>query len=361
MAFPGRYFPPRYYPDRYFPQVGAVLPATLVPTPPPASWETVSNALAVQLNQIEGLCNVHLGDRHIRDEDRLRQLFGAEQDDPNDRDRICGAIVSRESIEEEWFTQSRTLAVEKWMVRIYLNWQDRDGTERRFQELLDRVWTHFRTVKAIADLEDWCYRTTNIQFAQFGDRLCHQADVEFEARALLNIPTLTQPTVQKAVLDAREDYPDIIEQLVEQVNTADGPARVQHERVRAITKDEVLNTMGAQVDGQDRQQIRTWRLYRETDTETRGIGMRVTTETPIKIEGFHSWVDTNDSAYKFQQTIEDMRFQFRGFGQLGNRVNPTATLQTPLQVSEIGARTLGDSFLTHFADCTVGIEETVHV
>lgn len=329
---------------------------------------TTSAGIVGELSAVEGIGRVHAGDRHIRDDKRLHDLLGVEAErDVSDRMPVRGWFVTRESLTEEPFTQSRTKSTERWMLRGVQSVTAGDGSEASWQALLDRVWAHFRGVTSVGDLE--CLEaasTPAIGFTTIGDRLCHLAEIELEATEehTINATLVPADPVLTATATTRESYSDAACQIAALLADVPDAGRVHAERLWAHSAADKLDLFSLPPVGDEgllegRRELRSWQVYRGAATEARGIGNRIEATATYAVQGSRSWRDSAGSYCAFQAHLDAVRARVRAVQTLGNVANPTQAESSPLQVTEVGARQVGP-YLTHFADCEVQVAEVVH-
>lgn len=326
-------------------------------------WADVAPAIAARLGTVTDVGRVHIGDRHLRDEARVGELMGTPV--PGQRDRIRGWRIIRTAIEEDvsavgGSTVSENLAREKYVLRGLQGLADVESSERTFQELLDRVLESFRDVTTIGGAFVISGPTVDgVAYTDFGELTCHYAEISFVVQEYYSVTPVSLP-VKSPAASAREYYGDAAAQLALYLSTVSGSGHVHAARPFGIDgADRESLFLVPSADDPTMREVRAWRVFRDGNAEGRGLGNLVDGESAWKVGAWRSWVDAKDTYDDFQRHIDAARAVIRGLPNLGNVDNPTLCLSSPLQVGEIGARMLMD-LLTHYADCSIAVEEVVH-
>jgi len=361
-GFAPRYFPPRFYAPRYWP-IGAA-PTPGVPQGFEAVSEGIAVELAVKLASVVDVGQVHIGERHIRDDWTLKSLFASPVD--GQRDRLLGWQVTRDAANEEWYSTSQTRGFDRYVLRGVQGLSAAHGSERSFQELVEAVWAQFRSLKRVAGVEGiTATDTPTVEHRIFQGRLCHYAEIAIIVEDLYDIPDIDPelPQHKRSVANARGTYGDISGQLTLYLSDLADAGQVHDERRYIVTREDSLNLLTVPtVDGPDgSRHIRSWQVFRDSDDENRGIGQRIDAESVWRLQCAWSWIDSQGSGTEFQAHLDTVRERFRALSNLGNPTNYTMSVSSPLQITEIGARQLAPTgALVHFADCEVRIQEVVH-
>lgn len=333
------------------------------------SWAITAPAIAAQLATVvpadgSPLGPIYVGDRHLRDQARFVSLFTTE--DWGKRKLVRGWRVARVAIEERWFSNLRTMARERYVLRavqaVTRTATDLVESGKSFQALLDSAWQVFRDVYTLGStaLVVEAQKTPGIEFLMFGDILCHYAEIEITATEYYTIGSVTQPVSTASTATTRAGYVATAEQLAAYLALASGAGNVFIERpdiTDEAARDSFLVASDDDVDL--RKPVRAWRVFRRADGESRGIAQRVEGRASWMLNNSRSWVDALDSYDAFQQHIDAARDVFRGVGCLGNTANVTQALSSPLQFPELGARMVAD-VLCHFADGALEVREVAH-
>jgi hypothetical protein len=329
------------------------------------AWADTGVALAALLGQVANVGPVYLGGRHLRDQTRLRDLF--ERVVPGARDRVRGWLVTRDVVEEEWWTQLRTRALERYRLRCFTALTDDDQSEKEVQALLDSVGAKFRPAGRaslgsahVASAQS----TGQVAYTSVGGYQCHYAEVEVAVEELYTIPSVAQPSGVGSASAAREDYADAAKQVADLVRLVAGAGVVYEQRPWALDQQDLLakflvDSDAAEEDDPTVKTVRTWRVYRASDVEARGLGTWTAGRAGWKVQHARSWSDSEGSYDAFQRHVDQVREKFRGIGRLGSLANTTQVLSSPLQVRELGARRL-QGVTVHFADCELAVQEVVH-
>lgn len=348
------------------------------------SWAVIGPAIqeivqAVDLSDGSPLGQVHLGDVHLARDDRFAELFTVP--DGSGRDRLRGIRIARTSIEERWFSSTRTLARERYVLRLVegLTKTVTDpalgavDSARAFQAYVNDVRAPFREAIRIADGTDLVCEAPEvpqIEYLMYGSKLCHYAEINLVATVMETIGDVDQPAAAANAGDARAPYADAADQLAAYLSMLENFGVVRTERPD-VTKagpdgndvvdlDHRATLLSESVSAGDaRAQLRLWLLFRNADRETRGIANRVEGRATWSVHRFWPWLDVVESYTAFQNDIDEARALLRGVGNLGNVDNPTQVLSSPLQFRELGARMYAD-VLCHFGTGTIEVEEVVH-
>lgn len=329
------------------------------------TYATTSAAIVTKLESVSQAGNVHNGERHVRTESRLKDLFGTYITDAAGRVGLRGWIVQRNEIAEEWWTQTRTVATERWTLTGLQGVAKSATAEAGFQALADRVWKAFRDIKTLGDLEHiTAQRTPSFGYGKVAGRLCFTATIELEATCLYTIGSdATPPSASDGAVSDREGYADTADQIADYLDTLTNAGQVHRERRWATTRDELVDLFTELLtDGTTdiRRVVRTWQVYREADSEQRGIGNRVEADGLWKLQAAWSWRDSESTYAAVQAHVDDACALFRQLPNLGSKDNAFQVLSSPLQIREVGGRMLGD-VLTHFVDGEISISEVCHV
>lgn len=332
------------------------------------SWATTAPAIASVLSTVEGAGPVYTGDLHIRDRSRFRQLFSWAIGQPGDREKLRGWRIVRDRIEERagivagFPTQSRSAAREHYSLLCMQGLTSTPGSERDFQELLDRALAKFRTQTSLGSALSFdCGKVVGAGNKMIAGVLCHYAEIDLAVEEVYTIPTVTpQPASNSHSASARSSYSAAALQIATYLSSVADTGQVHPER--PVTNDEAgfLATM-AIVDPLDatKRRIAVWRIYRDANAEERGIGQRIEADADWRIIGSYQWSDSDTTYDAVQRYVDAVREKFRGLWGLGHPINPTMAVSGPLQIPEIGGRMFGNK-LVHWADCRLPVEEVIH-
>lgn len=327
------------------------------------TYATTSAAIAGQLSTVDGIGRIHQGERHVRDERRLRDLFGCYVPDAAGRVALRGWIITRDEMSEDWWTQTRTEGRETWTLTGLQGVTKGLGAEASFQALADRVWESFRGITTLGDLTQISAATTpTLGYATLAKRLCYTASIRLEASTVYSIGSdATTPVGQTSTADTREGYSDAAGQIAGQLASVTDAGRVHAERVWTVKREELIDRFTEEAEGllPGKRVVRSWQVYRDSDAEQRGLGNRVEATTVWKLQAARSWSDAALSYEDTQAHVDAVAARFRQLPNLGSLQNATQVLSTPLQVREIGARSFGGT-ITHFIDGELAITEVCH-
>lgn len=323
------------------------------------SWFETAPALATVLAGVAGIGRVHVGERHLRDETRMRELLHAPQD--GEPDRMAGAFLGRVSIEEDWWSSQRTDAREVYRLRMFRAIDSAQHSDRDFQGVVAAVSTALRGRTSIGsayllDAAD----VAGISAGPVAQVNCHVAEVLIPVRERYTVGSVTQPASVASTASGRTVYESTAEELAWYVASATGCGRVHADRRFGIDEKEAQALLEMQAeDTPDRSEIRAWVVFRASDREERGIGNRIDAAPGWRLAHYRGWHDATDSYDDCQRHLDAVREVFRGVGVLGNTTNPTMAVSSPLQVDEIGEG-LAFGRLVHLVSARVRVQEVVH-
>ena len=320
-------------------------------------FATIAPAIASLLSSVPDIGQVHIGDKHMRDETRARALLTSPVD--GERDRVRAWVIERQAVAESWWCADRTKARERYTLRGFQAVVARTGSETSWQSHVDDVWSALRAETTIGDAIGWGGQVTG-QFA-FGNVAGingHSTEIAIETEEHYTIDGVAVPIVDATRADERAGYADVAHEIASMLSAIDGIGQVHAERPWVFDEADIKDGfMVATDDGRD--VMRSWRVYRLSDSEVRGYGNTAKTRSRWKLSPAYSWHDAGESYARFQDALDTVRGVVRGRGNIGRPVNSTLALSSPLQIGEVGARTIG-GILCHWADASIETEESVY-
>jgi hypothetical protein len=315
------------------------------------------------------LGTVYLGDKHVRDWARIKALFTTPES--GKRDLVRGWRIVRESISEKWWSVERTQAVERYVILAIQGLTGDDAGEgpiesaRSFQRVLDDVRLALEPVTAFSDdVELSGPNVQGIGFEEFSDVTCHVARIEIDVTELYTIVPQSEPAGTAWTAATRARYDDVAQQILAYLDLAGADAgNTYFERPFSGSPPTIERRATlfepAVSDEPGQRRMRAWQVFRGSDNADRQLANRVSAAIAWSMLHHRAWKDDEDSYDATQQHVDQVRAIFRGVGSLGNPANPTQSLNAPLQIKEIGARSFM-SVLAHFVGAELPIEEVAH-
>ena len=115
------------------------------------SWLLTAPAIETELSLVADVGRVHLGERHLRDQSRVRALLGSPVE--GERDRVRGWTIARERIEESWWSTLKTKATETYVLRAYQGLRSTSSSSRLMRPFSMRPRTADAPAMAVAFTE----------------------------------------------------------------------------------------------------------------------------------------------------------------------------------------------------------------
>jgi hypothetical protein len=325
------------------------------------SWAATAPAILARLGTVAGVGNLYAGDRHMRDATRVTDLLRVPvQGEP---DQLRAWFLGRTAISEGHYTQTRTLARERYQLRGVMAMLSERESEREWQAVADAVLARLRGITSIGSARYLEAGRASMAAAEFAEVVCHVAVINLEVEEEYTIGSVAQPAHAESTAGTRPVYGEVSEQLAFYLTlaAAGAPVRLHRERPWRLDEEDFADAFTVPLASDPtRDAVRSWIISRGDDPETRGLGNLVTASPRWGLAYRHTWSDNEESYSDAQDHVDAVRAVFRGVGNLGDPVNPTMALSSPLQMTSFGAVMLM-SRMCHAVECSVAVEEVVHV
>jgi hypothetical protein len=321
-------------------------------------WVETSEAIRARLATVTDAGVIVVGDRHLRDEARFVALFRWQGSGRVPAIRAWRII--RESCEEEWWTQARTRASERYVLRFVASRTESATSERAAQEIVDAAMAAFRATKSLGTAYVNKVGYPAVGYLSFGGIRCHYIEVGLDLEELYTVNATTPTPANNNRATTRDMYGRIADQLRTYLSAVTGSGRVYAER--RFSRDETNARELYMVPSDDdakTERILAWRIYRRADAESVELDNRRIARSVWALDHSRSWWDDGGSYDDTQQHVDAVRAMWRGLGSTGHVDAETKVETSPLQVRDIGARML-HGHLVHFARTELITTEVTH-
>jgi len=361
MAYPAGFFPVGFFDADYWPGIG-VDGTALGAFAPGEQFLVNGSILADLVASVSGIGRTYLGIRHLRNSAKAHSFLADPQGDGLPT-RLRGAFVERVAIDEEWFSSTRTMAHERWVITCLESYVS-DVGEVPFGRLLDRVAAKMRANPVLSDAVLLsAIETPTIDHVKYGDTLMARGVIGLEVEELITItqPTVTpsNPTNYGTDATAGEDMSDVQGVISNYLRAADETALVINDFELIMNEVAFANRMVVPDASPDLpNKINTWQMRRIAVDEDRGVGNLVDGSEEWRLDFWRGWSDERATYCRHQSALDQVRTQFRALGNAGG-AHIGRTLNSPLQVDEIVDGDI-DGKLVHHAECRLMIDEVIH-